>query len=195
MEFRDLKKQYSVLKNNIDQAILDVCTSAKYISGPQVKELEQKLAEYVGVKHCITCGNGTDAITLALMAWEIGEGDGEIQIALYKLHDVLIGRFFCESLKRSQVGLCVIECQQTNAFFCFSTLTGVHNKCVTCGKCRCLSTGGGTCVVGGVWIYMLLGILGVIEIISPLQKSHDVILKQLYAQRSGPCKRHCHKSV
>lgn len=75
MEFRDLKKQYEVLKTSIDQAILDVCTSAKYISGPQVKELEQKLAEYVGVKHCITCGNGTDAITLAMMAWGIGERD------------------------------------------------------------------------------------------------------------------------
>lgn len=75
MEFRDLKKQYEVLKTEIDKAIIDVCTSAKYISGPQVKELEEKLAEYVGVKHCITCANGTDAITLAMMAWDVKEGD------------------------------------------------------------------------------------------------------------------------
>ena len=75
MEFRDLKKQYQVLKKEIDAEIADVLVSARFISGPQVKELEQRLAEYVGVKHCITCANGTDAITLGLMAWSIGNGD------------------------------------------------------------------------------------------------------------------------
>ena len=75
MHFRDLKKQYEVLKPEIDAAIADVIDSSRFISGPQVKELEAQLAEYVGVKHCITCGNGTDAITLAMMAWGIGEGD------------------------------------------------------------------------------------------------------------------------
>ena len=75
MQFRDLKKQYEVLKNDIDAGISEVLTSAKFISGPQVKELEQKLAEYVGVKHCITCANGTDAITLAMMTWGVKEGD------------------------------------------------------------------------------------------------------------------------
>ena len=49
--------------------------SSKYIGGPAVKELEKELAEFVGVKHCITCANGTDALTLALMTWNIGEGD------------------------------------------------------------------------------------------------------------------------
>lgn len=75
MQFRDLKKQYKVLKPEIDSAIADVIASSRFISGPQVKELEAQLAEYVGVKHCITCANGTDAITLAMMAWGIGEGD------------------------------------------------------------------------------------------------------------------------
>lgn len=75
MNFRDLQKQYGVLKSDIDNAINDVLSSARYIGGPQVKELEKKLAEYVGVKHCITCANGTDAITLALMAWNIKDGD------------------------------------------------------------------------------------------------------------------------
>ena len=75
MEFRDLKKQYQILKPQIDARIQAVCTDANFISGMQVKELEEQLAEYVGVKHCITCANGTDAITLALMAWEIGHGD------------------------------------------------------------------------------------------------------------------------
>lgn len=75
MEFRDLKKQYEVLKLEIDAAIFNVLNTANFISGFQVKELEEKLAEYVGVKHCVTCGNGTDALTLALMAWNVGEGD------------------------------------------------------------------------------------------------------------------------
>lgn len=75
MQFRDLRKQYEVLKQDIDSAIANVIESSRFISGPQVKELEQQLAEYVGVKHCITCANGTDALTLALKAWGIGAGD------------------------------------------------------------------------------------------------------------------------
>jgi len=75
MEFRDLKKQYQVLKERMDKAVIEVMTDCNFISGRQVKELEGKLAAYVGVKHCITCGNGTDALTMMLMAWGIGAGD------------------------------------------------------------------------------------------------------------------------
>ena len=75
MEFRDLKQQYRVLREDMDRAILDAVASGAYIMGPQVKELEKQLAEYVGVKHCLTCANGTDALTLALKAWGIGPGD------------------------------------------------------------------------------------------------------------------------
>ena len=75
MEFRDLKQQYRVLREDMDRSILDAVASGAYIMGPQVKELEKQLAEYVGVKHCLTCANGTDALTLALKAWGIGPGD------------------------------------------------------------------------------------------------------------------------
>lgn len=75
MEFRDLKHQYKVLKNDIDEAVVKVCTNANFINGAQVKELEQELAQYVGAKHCIACANGTDALVLALMAWNVGPGD------------------------------------------------------------------------------------------------------------------------
>ena len=75
MQFRDLKKQYQVLKEDMDKAMLEAVASGAYIMGPQVKELEKQLAEYVGVKHCLTCANGTDALTLALKAWGIGPGD------------------------------------------------------------------------------------------------------------------------
>ncbi|TAH56693.1 MAG: DegT/DnrJ/EryC1/StrS family aminotransferase [Sphaerochaeta sp.] len=75
MEFRDLKKQYQVLKPKMDQAVIEVMESSQFIGGPKVKELEERLASYVGVKHCITCGNGTDALTMVLKAWGIKEGD------------------------------------------------------------------------------------------------------------------------
>ena len=75
MQFRDLQKQYEVLKDEIDANIQKVCQSAHFISGTEVTGLEMQLAEYVGVKHCITCANGTDAITLAIKAWGLGEGD------------------------------------------------------------------------------------------------------------------------
>lgn len=75
MEFRDLKKQYQVLKKDMDAAMVEVAGAASYIMGKQVKELEAELAEYVGVQHCISCANGTDALTLALKVWGIGPGD------------------------------------------------------------------------------------------------------------------------
>lgn len=75
MQFRDLKRQYQVLKEDIDKAVMEVASDCNFISGRQVKELEEELAEYVGVKHCISCANGTDALTLAAMALEIGPGD------------------------------------------------------------------------------------------------------------------------
>lgn len=75
MEFRDLKAQYNRYKAQIDSAILRTLDNATFIGGKEVKLLEQRLAEYVGVRHCITCANGTDAMTLVLMAWGIKEGD------------------------------------------------------------------------------------------------------------------------
>lgn len=75
MQFRDLKKQYQVLKRDIDAAMVEVATNCNFINGQQVKDLEKELAEYVGVKHCVTCANGTDALTMAMMAWGIKEGD------------------------------------------------------------------------------------------------------------------------
>lgn len=75
MEFRDLNLQYQTYKGEIDNAIQNVLTNAQYIGGDVVESLEQRLADYVGVKHCITCANGTEAMTLVLMAWGIKEGD------------------------------------------------------------------------------------------------------------------------
>ena len=75
MQFRDLKKQYAVLKDEMDQAILDVVASSAYVMGPKIKEMETAFADYVGVKHCIACNSGTDALLLALKAWDVKPGD------------------------------------------------------------------------------------------------------------------------
>ena len=56
MEFRDLKRQYEFNKERIDRAIADVLDSAQFIHGNQVEALEEQLADYVGVRHCVTCG-------------------------------------------------------------------------------------------------------------------------------------------
>lgn len=75
MQFRDLKAQYQALKPEIDKGIQDVLDSSAFILGKPVTELENKLAEYVGRKHCVACANGTDALQLSLMIWGIGPGD------------------------------------------------------------------------------------------------------------------------
>lgn len=75
MEFRDLKRQYLQNKDRIDEAIAEVLQHTNFISGRQVAELEEQLASYVERKYCIACANGTDALQLALMAMNVGEGD------------------------------------------------------------------------------------------------------------------------
>ncbi|WP_280117679.1 DegT/DnrJ/EryC1/StrS family aminotransferase [Pseudoalteromonas xiamenensis] len=75
MQFIDLAAQYQHLKDKIDARIQAVLDHGHYIMGPEVAELEEKLADYVGVKHAITCANGTDALTLVMMALDIKQGD------------------------------------------------------------------------------------------------------------------------
>lgn len=75
MEFIDLKAQYQYLKEDIGKGIAHVLESAKFINGPEVSQLEQKLQEYTGRRHCISCGNGTDALLLAYMAIGVTKGD------------------------------------------------------------------------------------------------------------------------
>jgi len=75
MQFIDLQAQYQHLKTRIEQRIQNVLEHGKYIMGPEVQQLEKKLAEYVGVKHVVTCANGTDALTLSMMVLDVKEGD------------------------------------------------------------------------------------------------------------------------
>lgn len=79
--FIDLKSQYKALKNSIDSRIHAVLEHGAYVNGPEVVELEKTLASYVGVKHCLTIANGTDALWVPMMAYGIGAGDEVITTA------------------------------------------------------------------------------------------------------------------
>ena len=78
MDFIDLKTQQSRIREKIDKRIKSVLDHGKYIMGPEVFELEEMLANYVGVKYCISCSSGTDALLIPLMANGIGPGDAVI---------------------------------------------------------------------------------------------------------------------
>lgn len=80
MEFIDIKKQYQLYKTSIDAAIHQVLDQGAFIMGPQIKELEDQLAKYIGVNHCLTVSSGTDSLMIALMALGVGYGDEVITV-------------------------------------------------------------------------------------------------------------------
>ena len=71
----DLHGQYLKIKDEVDSAILEVINSTAFIGGVDVREFQNELSAYLGVKHCIACGNGTDALQVAMMALELKPGD------------------------------------------------------------------------------------------------------------------------
>ena len=71
----DLKKQYHQIKNEIDKAIIDVLESSVFIGGKPVQDFALHLAEYTGANHVIPCANGTDALQIAMMAFDLKPGD------------------------------------------------------------------------------------------------------------------------
>ena len=75
MQFIDLVAQQEKIKDKLNTNIQNVLAHGQYILGPEVHELEEKLAEYTGARYCITCANGTDALQIAQMAFGIGPGD------------------------------------------------------------------------------------------------------------------------
>ena len=75
LEFIDLKSQYAALRENINTRIQRVLDHGQYIMGPEVAELEQRLAQYTGAKHCVTVASGTEALLISLMALNLKPGD------------------------------------------------------------------------------------------------------------------------
>ncbi len=80
MEFIDLKSQQALIREKIDKRIADVLEHGRYVMGPEVIQLEERLADYVGVKHCIGASSGTDTLLIAMMALGIGPGDEVITV-------------------------------------------------------------------------------------------------------------------
>ena len=78
MDFIDLKAQQNLIREKIDLRIKKILDHGKYIMGPEIDELEERLATYVGVKHSISCSSGTDALLMPLLALDIGPGDAVI---------------------------------------------------------------------------------------------------------------------
>lgn len=75
MEFIDLKRQYSIIKNDLNKHIERILSETKYLNGDEIKELEMKLSQYVEREYCITCKCGTDALMLIFLAYGVGKGD------------------------------------------------------------------------------------------------------------------------
>ena len=75
IQFIDLQAQQNLIREKINERINRVLNHGKYIMGPEVQELEEVLSNYVGAKFCISCASGTDALLMALMAYDVGPGD------------------------------------------------------------------------------------------------------------------------
>jgi len=80
MQFIDLKRQYEIYREAIHQGMQRVLDHGRFIMGPEIAELEAKLAAYVGVRHALTCASGTDALFMALLALGVGPGDEVITV-------------------------------------------------------------------------------------------------------------------
>ena len=80
MQFIDLKSRHKLIGDKINARIHKVMDHGQFILGPEVRNLEQKLAEYVGVKHCVAVSSGTDSLLIALMTIGIGAGDEVITV-------------------------------------------------------------------------------------------------------------------
>ena len=80
MDFIDLKSQQALIREELEKRIATVLDHGRYIMGPEVQELEERLADHVGVKHCIGASSGTDTLLIALMALGVGPGDEVITV-------------------------------------------------------------------------------------------------------------------
>ena len=105
IEFIDLKAQQARIKVQLDAAIARVLQHGQYILGPEVVELEEKLAAYTGAKHCITVANGTDALQIAQMALGIGPGDEVITTPMTFAATANVIGAFGSAIKTTTTGL------------------------------------------------------------------------------------------
>lgn len=109
MEFVDLHAQYLGIKDEVDAAVAAVIRESSFIRGPHVEEFEERFAELVGVRHCVSCGDGTDAIYIALRALGLGPGDEVITTA---------HTWIASAETVTQAGGRVVFCDTESDFYC-----------------------------------------------------------------------------
>lgn len=93
--FVDLKAQYLSIKQEIDTAIQNVINDTAFVGGKYVNQFEEQFANYIGIKYCIGCANGTDSLEIVLRVLEIGCGDEVIVPALTVSQQEYITQFLC----------------------------------------------------------------------------------------------------
>lgn len=113
MEFVNLHAQYLGIKDEIDAAIAAVIRESSFIRGPHVDEFEKRFAELVGVRHCVSCGDGTDAIYIALRALGLGQGDEVITTA---------HTWIASAETVTQAGGRVVFCDTEDEYYCIDPL-------------------------------------------------------------------------
>ncbi|MBX3657251.1 MAG: aminotransferase class I/II-fold pyridoxal phosphate-dependent enzyme [Ramlibacter sp.] len=117
MEFIDLKTQYATLRTAINERIQGVLDHGQYIMGPEVAELEQRLSEHTGAKHCITVASGTDALLIALMAIGLKPGDEVITtpFSFAATAEVIVLLGGCPVFVDIEAGTCNMNARQIEA--------------------------------------------------------------------------------
>ena len=108
MQFIDLKSRHNLIADKINARIQKVMDHGRFILGPEVKELEEKLSQYVGVKHCITVSSGTDSLLIALMALGIGAGDEVITVPYTWISTAEVIALLCLHAVQVRISLMVL---------------------------------------------------------------------------------------
>ena len=168
MQFIDLKAQYNHLQDKINSRINNVLDSGQYIMGDECKELEAKLAAYVGVEHAIGVANGTDALQLALMALNVGEGDAVFVPSF---------TFFASAEVVSLVGATpvFVDVEPSTFNLCINSLEKQLNDTLSKGKLK----------PKAIIAVDLFGLPADYEAISKLANQHDLRIIEDAAQGFG----------
>lgn len=168
MQFIDLKTQYQRIEDDVQKAVSDVVASQQYIMGPQVYELEEKLAAYAGVKHVISCSSGTDALVIPLMAYELKKEDAVFVPSF---------TFFASAESITLAGGTPVfaDCSSSSFNMTLDTLKDAYDKVVAEGRLN----------PRGIVAVDLFGLPSEYNEIAAFAKEHDLFLLEDAAQSFG----------
>lgn len=168
MQFIDLKSQYERIEENVQKAVLDVLASQAYIMGPQITELEEKLAAYAGAKHVISCSSGTDALVIPLMAYELSRKDAVFVPSF---------TFFAsaESITLAGATPVFVDCDPQTFLMTAETLKSAYKKIIEEGKLN----------PRGILAVDLFGIIAPYDELDQFASKHGLFVVEDAAQSFG----------